>query len=119
MKFLQNYFGYLFFIILGVLNINGNVLANNLPNLSINNDYSRQINIDYKEFESRKGIIAWQDYLEPWNNTVEDGAILLNFVNADIINVLKYYENIYKVIFITDDVLQPVSNQGKSLFAAK
>lgn len=85
------------------------------------------INIDYNNGDKKEGIIAWKNYLEPWNNINNDtnepnnesGAILLNFVNTDIINVLKYFEELFKVVFITDDAIQPVSPQGKSLYGSK
>ena len=68
----------------------------------------------------RSGLIAWENFLDPWNTgNSEERLVLLNFVNADVINVLKYYEEVFNVIFITDDVLQPVSVQGKSLFGSK
>ena len=85
------------------------------------------INIDYNNKDKKDGLIAWKNYLEPWNNINNEsntpnndgGAILLNFINADIINVLKYFEELFKVIFITDDSIQPVSPHGKSLYASK
>lgn len=87
--------------------------------LLVSKNISGPVNMTYHAPLEKKGIIAWQSFLEPFNNSLDDGAILLNFVNADIINVLKYYEELYKVIFITDDVLQPISPQGKSLFGSK
>lgn len=101
-------------------------ISNLSENKNINYD-GFLVNIDYSRKDPRDGIILYKDFLEPWDNKniylankVEDtDAILLNFVNADIINVLKYFENLFKVIFITDDAIQPISPQGKSLYNSK
>lgn len=78
------------------------------------------LTVDRKE--EKTGLIAWENFLTPWendHNKEEERLVLLNFVNADIVNVLKYYEEIFHVIFMTDDILQPSSLQGKSLFGSK
>jgi general secretion pathway protein D len=95
--------------------------------ISIKNDFykGQLINENYLKKTENDGVIAWKNYLEPWNNNNaevinnETEAILLNFNNADIVNVLKYFEELYNVIFITDDAIQPVSPHGKSLYASK
>jgi type II secretory pathway component GspD/PulD (secretin) len=85
------------------------------------------VNTNYQKNERREGLISYKNFLEPWENKNislhekddDTDAILLNFVNADIVNVLKYFENLFKIIFITDDALQPISPQGKSLYNSK
>lgn len=84
--------------------------------LDNNLDNTKEV-INKKNIESK--VIAWDDYVEPWRIFDDEGAILLNFANADVINLLKYYEDLYKVIFITDDVISPVSSEGKSLIGSK
>jgi type II secretory pathway component GspD/PulD (secretin) len=72
-------------------------------------------------------VTSYKNFLEPWNRPeiqeqlLEENtnAILLNFVNANITDVLKYFEDTFKVIFITDDAIQPVSPFGKSLYNSK
>ncbi len=118
MNFLKNKKHYLFIFFIQFFNCftfkNDNLLNN-----------GQLININYNNNNIHKdGLIAWKSYLEPWNNAnnehaLESGVILLNFINADIINVLKYFEELFKVIFITDDAIQPVSAQGKSLYGSK
>jgi general secretion pathway protein D len=61
----------------------------------------------------------WQEFMEPWNIFSDEGALLLNFVNTDIINVLKYFETTYKTIFITDDAIQPSTQGGKTLLGSR
>jgi general secretion pathway protein D len=61
----------------------------------------------------------WHNFVEPWNIFNEEGALLLNFVNTDVINVLKYFESTFKVIFITDDAIQPSTQGGKTLLGSK
>jgi general secretion pathway protein D len=90
---------------------------------SINNKSdSREIIIkenDKERSKDRIEAIMWGDWTEPWKMFSDEGAVLLNFANADITNLLKYYEEVYKVIFITDDVLQPIPIGGKSINGSK
>jgi general secretion pathway protein D len=122
MNFFKNKDYYLFIFFTHLFNYNASLVDNTLWN------NGKLVNIDYNNHIIKKdGLIAWKNYLEPWNNINnennqsdnESGAILLNFINADIINVLKYFEELFKVVFITDDAIQPVSSQGKSLYGSK
>jgi general secretion pathway protein D len=121
MNFFKNKDYYLFIFFTHLFNYHSSVIDNTILNSG------KLINIDYNNEAKRDGLIAWKNYLEPWNNinsdaeepTNENGAILLNFINADVINVLKYFEELFKVVFITDDAIQPVSAQGKSLYGSK
>jgi len=69
--------------------------------------------------DSSPTAVAWDGFMRPWEIFEDEGAILLNFSNVDVINVLKYFEATYKVVFIIDDALQPVVAGGKSLVGSK
>ncbi len=101
------------------LNENINLKEDTISN---NKDYffkNDMPNEKLKGLNDSVNVSILDDYTEPWKIFEDEGAILLNFSNADFINVIKYYESVYKVIFITDDVLQPVSQLGKSLIGSK
>lgn len=102
--------------------INTEILQTNIPSYDDNilQAFQKKLIIPNK-------IVTFESFLEPWNRIeIQDqlleentNAILLNFVNANITDVLKYFEDTFKVIFITDDALQPVSPYGKSLYNSK
>lgn len=60
------------------------------------------------------------EYLEPWNNTTdEDDALEFSFENAELTALLWFIEEKFNITFITDDVLKPVQQGGKSLLGTK
>lgn len=91
------------------------VLSADKDSILMDNEESK--NEEEKKVKDKK--YAWNDFLDPWNIFDDEGAVFINFSNADLINVLKYFESIYQVIFITDDVIQPMSSAGKSLLGSK
>jgi general secretion pathway protein D len=78
-------------------------------------------NVDPTEKDSKSSlyVVSWNDFVEPWKIFKDEGAILLNFLNADLINLLKYFEGEFKVTFITDDAITPILQGGKSLVGSK
>ncbi len=78
-------------------------------------------NVDPTETDSKSSVyvVSWNDFVEPWKIFKDEGAILLNFLNADLINLIKYFEGEFKVTFITDDAITPILQGGKSLVGSK
>jgi general secretion pathway protein D len=78
-------------------------------------------NVESAEVDSLKSVyaVAWNEFMEPWKIFGDEGALLLNFSNADLMNLLKYFESEFKVTFITDDAISPVIQGGKSLVGSK
>lgn len=70
------------------------------------------VKTEYKKY-------VWNEFMDPWSIFEDDGSVFINFNNTDLINVLKYFEDVYKVIFITDDVITPVPQAGRSLLGSK
>lgn len=57
-------------------------------------------------------------YLKPWENIKGKRTISLNFENAELINLIKYFEKEYGVTFILDSVVQPMEG-GKNPIGTK
>jgi general secretion pathway protein D len=78
-------------------------------------------NVEPTEVDSGKAVyaVAWDEFVEPWKIFDNEGALLLNFSNADLMNLLKYFESEFKVTFITDDAISPVTQGGKTLVGSK
>ncbi len=57
-------------------------------------------------------------YLKPWENIKGKRTISLNFENAELINLIKYFEKEYGVTFILDSVVQPMEG-GKNPVGTK
>ena len=104
---------------LDILDNEPSLIASNLINN--NNIIVPKTNIENNNSAGKlvQKMIIWEDYAEPWKIFTDEGAVFLNFSNSDIITVLKYYEDTFKVLFITDDVLTPVTQTGKSLIGSK
>lgn len=76
---------------------------------------------DSEVVNSEKMIFsAWDATTRPWDFTGnEHAAMMLNFSSTDLGNVLKYFEETFGVIFITDDAINPPTAGGKSLIGSK
>ena len=118
-------------------------LKNNVPDQKTNEDLSKNVNfeiinphddsnkelnheiiseniVSIENSEKQQNFHAWNWSMKPWNfNGDENGAIMLNFASADLEKVLKFFEETYGVIFITDDAVQPTPQGGKSLAGNK
>ncbi len=57
-------------------------------------------------------------FLKPWENVKRDKLLTLNFENAELINLIKYYEKEYGITFILDSVVQPMEG-GKNPVGTK
>jgi len=96
-------------------------LNNSSPEEILTKERMLENNIEPTETSSSSGVyaIAWNNFMEPWNIFQDEGALLLNFANSDILNLLKYFEAEFKVTFITDDAINPIPSGGKSLIGSK
>ena len=96
-------------------------LDNSEPEEILTKERMLENNIEPTEYKGSGGVyaIAWNDFMEPWKDFKDEGALLLNFLNSDILNLLKYFETEFKVTFITDDAIHPIAQGGKSLNGSK
>jgi type II secretory pathway component GspD/PulD (secretin) len=85
---------------------------------STTNPYGQQVNPSYQHTKGPSPFFAWENSLFPWNREDRE-TILLNFINADLLNVIKFFEEKFSIIFILDDVLNPLPQGGKSLYGTK
>jgi general secretion pathway protein D len=98
---------------------NADEAINSENNLSTKPIEDESINNNQTAPQSAYKKYIWNEFMDPWSIFEDEGSVYINFNNTDLVNVLKYFEDIYKVIFITDDIINPVPQAGKSLLGSK
>lgn len=79
-------------------------------------EYAKLLTPEEKESE---GYAYLGDYLAPWKNDASDDLVEFLFDNAELSTLLQYVEQKFKVTFIADDSIQPLSPGGKSILGTK
>jgi general secretion pathway protein D len=53
-------------------------------------------------------------FLKPWELITRDKLIEINFENAQLMNLIQYFEKEYGLTFILDNVIEPMAEGGKN-----
>jgi len=66
------------------------------------------------ELDTDTPHMSLSKWLKPWEYIEGEKLIEINFENAQLINLIKYFEKEYGLTFILDNVLEPLPPGGKS-----